>query len=135
MLTVHLDFDEESICKVSAFWKTKKISNKLGLAAMQMLEANLDVLIVCHTNPVQHLSNRNKVERLIKKIPLIVEINAYGEVETSIFAHIQLPVAPWGERRVHKPIWIGPSSNRANAPALLWTESLIGEYFSLLLRH
>ncbi len=98
MLAVHLGFDEESIRKVSHFWKTKKISNKIGLTATEMLEADLDVLIICHTDPIYHLPNRNKVERLMKKIPLVVEINAYGESETSKFAHIQLPAAPWGEK-------------------------------------
>lgn len=63
-----------------------------------MLEANLDVLIICHTDPVYHLPNRNKTEELMKKIPLVVEINAYENSETSNFAHIKLPAAPWGEK-------------------------------------
>ncbi|MDA3946068.1 MAG: molybdopterin oxidoreductase family protein, partial [Helicobacteraceae bacterium] len=98
MLAVHLGFDKESIEKVSKFWKTDKIDNKPGLTATQMLEANLDVLIVCHTDPVYHLPNRNKVEALIKKIPMVVEMNAYQNSETSKFAHILLPAAPWGEK-------------------------------------
>ena len=98
MLAVHLGFDEESIRKVSHFWKTKNISNQAGLTATQMLEANLDVLVICHTDPVYHLPNRNKVETLIQNIPLVVEINAYEGSETAKFAHIQLPAAPWGEK-------------------------------------
>jgi len=98
MLAVHLGFDKESIEKVSKFWKTDKLDNKPGLTATQMLEANLDVLIVCHTDPVYHLPNRNKVEELIQKIPMVVEINAYQNSETSKFAHILLPAAPWGEK-------------------------------------
>lgn len=98
MLAVHLGFDKESIKKVSKFWNTNKIDKKEGLTATQMLEANLDVLIICHTDPVYHLPNRNKVEKLIQKIPLVVEINAYENSETSNFAHIKLPAAPWGEK-------------------------------------
>ena len=98
MLAVHLGFDKESIEKVSKFWKTDKIDNKPGLTATQMLEADLDVLIVCHTDPVYHLPNRNRVEALIKKIPMVVEINAYQNSETSKFAHVLLPAAPWGEK-------------------------------------
>jgi len=98
MLAVHFGFDEESIEKVSKFWKTDKISNKPGLTATQMLEGHLDVLIVCHTDPVYHLPNRNRVEELMKKIPLVVEINAYQNSETANFAHIRLPAAPWGEK-------------------------------------
>ncbi len=98
MLAVHLGFDKESIKQVSKFWKTDKIDNKPGLTATQMLEANLDVLIICHTDPVYHLPNRNKVEALIKKVPMVIEINAYQNSETSKFAHILLPAAPWGEK-------------------------------------
>ncbi len=98
MLAVHLGFDNESIKKVNQFWGTKKVSNKVGLTATQMLEANLDVLVICHTDPIYHLPNRNKMEELIKKIPLVVEINAYENSETAKFAHIRLPAAPWGEK-------------------------------------
>ncbi|UTJ07243.1 molybdopterin oxidoreductase family protein [Arcobacter roscoffensis] len=98
MLAVHLGFDEESIKKVEEFWGVKGISNKPGLTATQMLEANLEVLIVCHTDPIYHLPNRNKMEELIKEIPLVIEINAYENSETSKFAHIKLPAAPWGEK-------------------------------------
>ena len=97
-LAVHLGFDEESIKKVSEFWKTDNISNEPGLTATQMLEQKLDVLIICHTDPVYHLPDRNRVETLIQKIPMVVEINAYNNSETSKFAHILLPAAPWGEK-------------------------------------
>lgn len=98
MLAVHLGFDEQSIKKVSKFWKTDNVDNKPGLTATQMLESDLDVLIISHTDPVYHLPNRNRVEALIQNIPLVIEINAYNNSETSKFAHIQLPASPWGEK-------------------------------------
>lgn len=98
ILGVHLGFDEESIKKVSKFWNTKNINNKAGVCATQMLEADFDVLIICHTDPIYHLPNRNKNEALIKKIPLVVEINAYDNSQTSHFAHIRIPATPWGEK-------------------------------------
>lgn len=98
MLAVHLGFDKESVEKVSKFWDTENISSKPGLCATQMMEAGLEVLIICHTDPVYHLPNRNKTERLMKKIPLVVEINAYEDSESSKFAHIRFPAAPWGEK-------------------------------------
>lgn len=98
MLAVHLGFDEKSVKKVSEFWESDNVADKVGLTATQMLEADLDVLIICHTDPVYHLPNRHKVEEQIKKIPLVVEINAYDSSETSKFAHIKLPAAPWGEK-------------------------------------
>ncbi|PNV83150.1 MAG: nitrate reductase [Sulfurimonas sp.] len=98
MLGVHLGFDEQSIKKVSEFWNSDKIDNKAGLSATQMMDAGLEVLIICHTDPIYHLPNRNKTEELMKKIALVVEINAYDNSETSKFAHVRLPAAPWGEK-------------------------------------
>ena len=74
------------------------MATSAGLTATQMLEANLDVLIICHTDPIYHLPNRNKMEQLIKKIPFVVEINAYENSETAKYAHVRLPASPWGEK-------------------------------------
>ncbi|WP_345986219.1 molybdopterin oxidoreductase family protein [Sulfurimonas sp. HSL-1656] len=101
-LAVHLDFNEESIAKVSEFWGTQNIAPAPGLTAFEMIEAaerrELDVLIICHTDPVYHLPNRKRVEAALKKVPFIVEINAYDDSETKPFAHLRLPAAPWGEK-------------------------------------
>ncbi|MEA3384257.1 MAG: molybdopterin oxidoreductase family protein [Campylobacterota bacterium] len=98
MLAVHFDYDKESIKKVSKFWNTENLPKTIGLTATQMLDADIEVLIICHTDPVYHLPNRKKTEELLKRIPLIVEFNAYENSETSQFAHIKLPAAPWGEK-------------------------------------
>ncbi len=98
MLAVHLGFDPESVEKVSQFWQTDRISDRPGLTATQMLGADLDVLVICHTDPVYHLPNRARVEELISHIPLVVEINAYENSESAKYAHIRLPAAPWGEK-------------------------------------
>jgi len=97
-LAVHLGYEAKNIKKVSKFWKSDNLASKEGLTATQMLEAGLDVLVICHTDPIYHLPNRNKMEALIKKIPLVVEINAYENSETSKFAHVRLPASPWGEK-------------------------------------
>ncbi len=98
MLAVHLGFDKKSIEKVSKFWKTDKIKDRAGLTATQMLGANLDLLIICHTDPIYHLPNRHLNEERIKNIGMVVEINAYENSQTAPFAHIRLPAAPWGEK-------------------------------------
>lgn len=102
MLAVHLDFDEASIAKVSDFWGTENIDNRAGLSAFEMVEAaergELDLLIISHTDPIYHLPNRNRVEAAFKKIPFIIEINAYDDSETKPFSHLRLPAAPWGEK-------------------------------------
>ncbi len=101
-LAVHLDYEKESIEKVEEFWKTKGIPTKSGLTATEIvneaLKGNIEILIICHTDPIYHLPNRHKTEKAFKKIPLIIEINAYNDSQTSKFAHIQLPAAPWGEK-------------------------------------
>jgi ferredoxin-nitrate reductase len=102
MLAVHLGFDDVSIKKVSDFWKSEKISNQVGLTAYEMIQkadsGDLDVLIISHTDPIYHLPNRHFVEEAFKKIPLVVEINAYEDSESANFAHIRLPASPWGEK-------------------------------------
>ena len=101
-LAVHLDFNDDSIRKVGEFWGTENIAPEPGLTAFEMIEAaeqrKIDVLIICHTDPVYHLPNRTRVEAALKKIPFIVEINAYKDSETARFAHLRLPAAPWGEK-------------------------------------
>lgn len=101
-LAVHLDYDKESVKKVETFWKTKDIKKTEGFTATefveQALKGNIQILIISHTDPIYHLPNRKKVEEAFKKIPLIIEINAYNNSETKNYAHIQLPAAPWGEK-------------------------------------
>ena len=98
MLAVHLGFVEESVQKVSKFWKSDNVANKAGLTVTQMLEADLDILIICHTDPIYQLPNRAKMEKLIKNIDMVVEINAYENSQTSKYAHIRIPASPWGEK-------------------------------------
>jgi len=101
-LAVHLDYSEENCKKVSAFWETDALPSEGGLTAFEMIEAadkgDLDVLLICHTDPVYHLPNRHFVEQALKKVALVVEINAYEGSETSAYVHMQLPAVPFGEK-------------------------------------
>ncbi|MHB8421291.1 MAG: molybdopterin oxidoreductase family protein [Leptospirales bacterium] len=102
MIAVHLDFDPESVRKVSAFWGTTRIQGKKGLTATEIfdsaLQGKIDFLMVLNTDPVYHLPNRHRIEEAIQKIPLVVDVNAYRFSQTSSFAHLLLPAAPWGEK-------------------------------------
>jgi len=101
-LAVHLDYNKENCQKVAEFWKSDKIPKANGLTAFEMIEKadqnELDVLIICHTDPVYHLPHRNFVEEAMKKVDLVVEINAYEGSETSNFAHICIPAVPFGQK-------------------------------------
>jgi len=102
MLAVHLDYNEENVQKVNSFWGSSKTPKNNGLTAVEIFEealkGNIEVLIICHTDPIYHLPNRRKMEKAISRIGLVVEINAYDNSETSAFAHIKLPASPWGEK-------------------------------------
>jgi anaerobic selenocysteine-containing dehydrogenase len=96
-LAVHLDYNDENCKKVSTFWNTTKLPTKNGLTAFEMIEKEeLDILIICHTDPIYHLPNRHFVESAFKNIDLVVEINAYKNSQTSKFAHILIPTVPFG---------------------------------------
>ncbi len=101
-IAVHLDYSEENCQKVAKFWNSSNLPTQDGLTAFEMIESaskgELDILIVCHVDPVYHLPNRNFVEKAFKKIPLVVEITAYRESETSKFSHIQIPALPFGQK-------------------------------------
>ena len=101
-LAVHLDFSEENCQKVAKFWNSKNIAKQNGLTAFEMIKAanegKIDILIICHTDPVYHLPNRNFVQKAISKIPFVVEINAYEDSETSKFSHLLLPALPFGQK-------------------------------------
>jgi ferredoxin-nitrate reductase len=101
-LAVHLDYNEENCQRVANFWKSDKLPKENGLTAFEMIQKadqnELDILIICHTDPVYHLPHRTFVEEAFKKIPLVIEINAYQKSETSKFAHILIPAVPFGQK-------------------------------------
>ncbi len=101
-LAVHLPYSEENCNKVSTFWGSDKLPKANGLTAFEMMQKadqnELDILIVCHTDPVYHLPNRHFVEQALKKVKLVVEINAYAGSETSKFSHICIPAVPFGAK-------------------------------------
>jgi len=104
-LAVHLDFDGEdgeNIQKVSQFWKTNNLVTENGLTIFEMIEKadqnELDILIICHTDPIYHLPNRHFVEKAFSKIGLVVEINAYKKTHTAKFSHIRIPAVPFGQK-------------------------------------
>lgn len=102
MLAVHLGFDEASIAKVKTFWNAPNMATHDGLTAMEIFEqaerGEIETLIVCHTDPIYHLPNRSRIEKAMKQIPFVVDINAYRDSETSLFSHMRLPASPWGEK-------------------------------------
>ncbi len=106
-LAVHMDFSDNNREKVANFWNTdlENIPKHKGLTIMEMIEAaetsELDLFIIMHTDPVYSLPNRKRIEKALKKIPLVIEINAYDDTLIKEFAHIRLPAKPWAEKEGH----------------------------------
>ena len=105
LLAVHLDYNEANRKKVANFWEipVENLPKKPGKTILEIMNAadkgEIEVLIVCHTDPIYSLPNRNKMEKIFKKIPFVVEINAYENTETSKFVNLRIPAKPWGEKR------------------------------------
>jgi ferredoxin-nitrate reductase len=99
-LAAHMDYTPENHERVSVFWNSTQLPTEPGLTAFEMIEAAdrdaLDILIICHTDPVYHLPDRHFVEKAMQKISLVVEINAYEGSATSSFSHIRIPAVPFG---------------------------------------
>lgn len=105
MLAVHLDFDGKdgkNCKKVAKFWNTNKLTTSNGLTAFEIIQkahqGQIDILIICHTDPIYHLPNKSFVQEAFKKIKLVVELNAYNDSQTSDFSHILLPAVPFGQK-------------------------------------
>ncbi|WP_457564123.1 molybdopterin oxidoreductase family protein [Caminibacter pacificus] len=99
-LAVHLDYSPENVKKVEEFWGVSGMPTSPGLTADEMIKKeNLEFLLVMHTDPVYHLPNRHLTEKKISQIDFVVEVNAYKNSETSKFANLIIPAAPFGEKR------------------------------------
>jgi len=99
-LAVHLDYTKENVKKVEEFWKVSNMPTAPGLTADEMIKkGDLEFLLVMHTDPVYHLPNRNLTEKKFREIDFVVEVNAYKDSETSKFANLIIPAAPFGEKR------------------------------------
>ena len=98
-LAVHLDYTKENVKKVEEFWKVSNMPTAPGLTADEMIKkGNLEFLLVMHTDPVYHLPNRNLTEKKFREIDFVAEVNAYKDSETSKFANLIIPAAPFGEK-------------------------------------
>jgi len=99
-LAAHMDYTEENIKKTEDFWKTKNIPNSPGYTAYEMItKANLNLLLVAHTDPLYSLPNKKLIQNSLEKIDFIIELNAYKNSQTSKYANLILPALPWGEKR------------------------------------
>ncbi len=136
MLAVHLGFDEASIAKVSQFWKTDTINNQAGLTATQMLHANLDVLIICHTDPIYHLPPSTicpiatKTKRCYEKFLLLSKSTPTKTLRVPLLPIFVSQLLRGARRRGRKPILIEPLPNKKNSLEPPLIAKAIGKSFN-----
>ncbi len=87
---------------VEQFWKCGPLPAKPGLTAVDMFNALHDgrikaIWIMC-TNPAVSLPNASHVREALAKCDLVVVSDVLEKTDTTAYADILLPAAPWGEK-------------------------------------
>ncbi|BAB65327.1 formate dehydrogenase subunit alpha [Sulfurisphaera tokodaii] len=90
--------DEENAKKLAEIWNFLP-PTKPGLSVTEALlrDNNIRAIIFMGFNPLISLPNREKVERKLKSLDLLVVIDAFM-TETASLAHYVLPAAVWAEK-------------------------------------
>jgi len=103
MLAAHRDIDNDAHrAEVAAFWKVDALSDRPGLAAVDMFDALAEgkvkaVWIAC-TNPAHSLPRIEAVRQALRQAELVVVQEAFADTDTVAFADVLLPAATWGEK-------------------------------------
>ncbi len=102
-LAAHLKLDNADHRKVvQAFWQSPSIASQPGLKAVDLFQAvdegRIKVLWIMATNPVVSLPDADRVQRALKKCPLVIVSDCVSRTDTLDLAHVKLPVAAWGEK-------------------------------------
>ena len=101
-LAAHMDFQPESVDRVSRFWNAPKIATKPGLKAIDLFDAidrgDIKALWVMGTNPAVSLPDADRVRAAMKKLDLLIVSENMASTDSMDNAHIHLPAAAWGEK-------------------------------------
>jgi anaerobic selenocysteine-containing dehydrogenase len=85
--------------QIARIWGIRpgKIQPKPGLDAVRMFEAaetgKLKALWIVGSNPLATMPDTHRIERALKRVPLLVVQDCYHPTETSRLAHVLLPAA------------------------------------------
>ncbi len=101
-LAAHMDFQPESVDRVSRFWNAPKIATEPGLKAIDLFDAidrgDIKALWVMGTNPAVSLPDADRVRAAMKKLDLLIVSENMASTDSMDNAHIRLPAAAWGEK-------------------------------------
>jgi assimilatory nitrate reductase catalytic subunit len=103
MLACHLDIENpDHHAAVSTFWKTDRLSPKIGLKAVDMFKAvgdgRIKALWIIHTNPAVSMPDADNVVAAMKSCDFVVVSDITAATDTARLADVLLPASAWGEK-------------------------------------
>lgn len=96
--------DAEHRREVEELWGLKpgSIATEPGRAAVAMFDdaarGEIDVLWIACTNPAVSMPDLAVAQHALRRVPLVVVQDCYGDMETAAYADVLLPAATWGEK-------------------------------------
>lgn len=102
-LAAHMDIDNaEHRQLVQAFWQSPRITDHVGLKAVDLFDAietgQIKAVWVMATNPAVSLPQSRKIQRALAKCEFVVVSDCVQHTDTTRYAHVLLPAQTWGER-------------------------------------
>ena len=98
----HMDFSEENIAAVAAFWNAPNIVSGPGLKAVELFDAleegKIKAIWIMATNPVVSMPNADKVKQALERCELVVVSDCMANTDTALTANVVLPATSWGEK-------------------------------------
>ncbi|MFW7347825.1 MAG: molybdopterin-dependent oxidoreductase [Pigmentiphaga sp.] len=103
MLAAHRDIASQTDrAEVAAFWGVDAVSDRPGLAAVDMFQAletgKVKAIWIACTNPAHSLPDLAAVRRALRRAELVVVQEAYADTDTVAYADVLLPASSWGEK-------------------------------------
>ncbi|WP_281648314.1 nitrate reductase [Parendozoicomonas sp. Alg238-R29] len=102
-LAAHMDFSNpDDIDRVQRFWDAPNMVGQPGLTAVDMFEAmergEIRFVWIMGTNPAVSMPDAGKVRAALEKCEHVVVSDCLQNTDTSAYADILLPAAPWSEK-------------------------------------
>ncbi len=101
-LAAHMSFaDAAALDRVGRFWGTDRLARQPGLKAVELFDAVADgrikALWIMATNPAASLPRADRVRAALASCPFVVVSDCWP-TDTTLYAHVTLPAAAWGEK-------------------------------------
>jgi len=101
-LAAHRGFDDQDVADVGRFWAAERMATRPGLKAVDLFravgEGRIKALWIMATNPAVSMPDAGRVREALAACPFVVVSDVIAETDTSVYAHVRLPAAAWGEK-------------------------------------